>query len=150
MQCSGSRSLGAVSFWPPRSESRSGSFHQQAKKWRKFLISRICDLLITCYLWTLMYVPTGSNKKKYFVKNIFLFAYWKPSEEQSIIQIRICIRSSVVLILGSGPVSNFHRSGTLVFCFALFCFWSNDQILLIFYYWLLLLGGNKGHLTHCL
>ncbi len=109
-------------FRPPGSESGSvvyfyvsGSFHQQAKKFRIILISSalffmtffICEECCKCTF------KNYSHKKIFFV-GILMVTDEKRRIRQRI-RIRIRIRQSQVRIRGSGSAPKCHGSGTRIF-----------------------------------
>jgi len=87
----------------------SGSFHQQAKKVRKTLISTIFLVLFNFYLLRLMYINTctlKSNTYKQF-EEIFFFFFWHTvlSATEENCRILTQIRKTVVRIRGSGSAT---------------------------------------------
>ncbi len=92
MQCSISGSVGSVRFWASMIRIRfrnniygSRSLHQQAKKFRKTLISTVIQILMTFYLWRLilMYLQKVISKKH------FLLASRKPLTKKRRVRVRI-------------------------------------------------------------
>jgi hypothetical protein len=85
---------------------KSGSFHQQAEKVRKTLISGIFLLLS---LKTDVKVPSKSNKQKNLEQKVFcwhLVSHWRQKKDPN--------RNSAVWIRGSGSVPKNHGSTTLI------------------------------------